>query len=84
MPYNENEKQPFALVVENLNNMTKTVELSSAKCELFSGSLMNPFVKAPEYEKLNLSATDEIMHAEIKAEYQWVIDGKQGRTQLNR
>lgn len=45
---------------------------------------MNPFVKAPEYEKLNLSATDEIMHAEIKAEYQWVIDGKQGRTQLNR
>lgn len=52
VPYNENEKQQFALVVDYLNSTTKVIEFNSGKCELFSNSIMNPFEKTLEYEKL--------------------------------
>lgn len=72
VPYNEDEKQQFALLIENLNNTAKVVQFSGGECKLLSSNIINPFEKILQNDKFERDTSDEGVHAEITAEYQFL------------
>lgn len=61
-PDSDDEHQHVALMLENLNNTEKVVQLMGGQCELLSTKIINPFE----------GVSDEVMHAEITATYQFL------------
>jgi hypothetical protein len=70
-PHDDSEQQQLNLMIENLNNTIKVFELTGGECELESVSVINPFEKALQHEKIEHSSSDEEMHSEVNAEYQF-------------
>jgi len=69
-PDDDTEGQQLTLMIENLNTTIKVFELTGGDCQLVSLSIINPFEKTPQYEKIERVNADEEMHTEVTAEYQ--------------